>query len=69
MATRGLISSLFVGIWIAFLLADCSSFPRNTYSKVGTSARGRGAGAIPRCAVAAPVAVPLRVFGTRQVTV
>jgi hypothetical protein len=33
MATRGLISSLFVGIWIAFLLADCSSFPRKSFTR------------------------------------
>jgi len=33
MATRGLISSLLVGIWIAFLLADCSSFPRKSFTR------------------------------------
>ena len=33
MATRGLISSLFVGIWIAFLLVDCSSFPRASFTR------------------------------------
>jgi hypothetical protein len=33
MATRGLISSLFVGIWIAFLLADCSSLPRKPFTR------------------------------------
>ena len=33
MATRGLISSLFVGIWIAFLLADCSSLPRKSFTR------------------------------------
>jgi hypothetical protein len=33
MATRGLISSLVVGIWIAFLLADCSSFPRKSFTR------------------------------------
>jgi hypothetical protein len=33
MATRGLISSLFVGVWIAFLLADCSSFPRKSFTR------------------------------------
>ena len=33
MATRGLISSLFVGIWIAFSLADCSSFPRKSFTR------------------------------------
>jgi hypothetical protein len=33
MATRGLISSLFVGIWIAFSLVDCSSFPRASFTR------------------------------------
>jgi hypothetical protein len=33
MATRKLISSLFVGIWLAFLLADCSSFPRKSFTR------------------------------------
>jgi Patatin-like phospholipase len=33
MATQGLISSLFVGIWIAFLLVDCSSFPRASFTR------------------------------------
>jgi len=33
MATRGLMSSLFVGIWIAFLLVDCSSFPRKPFTR------------------------------------
>ena len=33
MATRALISSLFVGIWIAFLLANCSSFPRKSFTR------------------------------------
>jgi len=33
MATRGLISSLFVGTWIAFLLVDCSSFPRASFTR------------------------------------
>jgi hypothetical protein len=33
MATRGLISSLLVGIWIAFSLVDCSSFPRAPFTR------------------------------------
>jgi hypothetical protein len=33
MATRGLISSLSVGICIAFLLADCSSFSRKSFTR------------------------------------
>jgi hypothetical protein len=33
MATRGLISSLFAGISIAFLLADCSAFPRKSFTR------------------------------------
>ena len=33
MATRGLISSLFIGISIAFLLADCSAFPRKSFTR------------------------------------
>src|SRR5258706_195525 len=33
MATRGLISSLFVGICLALLLADCSSFPRKSFTR------------------------------------
>ena len=33
MAMRGMISSLFAGIWIAFLLVDCSSFPRKSFTR------------------------------------
>jgi hypothetical protein len=33
MATRKLINLLFVGIWLAFLLADCSSFPRKSFTR------------------------------------